>query len=142
MPRCQWERTGDSPDGGPRYICTVCRLSLVNVVGDQLGTEFADSLPDCRGKVAVARERPAVPPGIIKRATAGLSAATRWMVAGRPRRSFGEITRIYDELCQPCPQFMAKSQSCGVCGCRVSKNRAALLNKIRMATESCPRGKW
>jgi len=32
--------------------------------------------------------------------------------------------------------------TCTICGCRVRQWGAALLNKIRMGTERCPKGKW
>jgi len=132
----------DGLEGSPRYVCTVCRLALINVVGGELGAELADSLPDCRGSVAVARERPAVPSGVARKAIAYVSAVKRWHDAGRPVRSDHEVNRIYRELCRFCPHIGPKSRTCQVCGCRVSRSKSAFRNKIRMATEHCPRGTW
>lgn len=69
------------------------------------------------------------------------SAVRRWQKAGRPTRDDSEVSRIYETLCRPCDQFSGRG-SCKACGCKISKGKSGLTNKIRMATESCPRGKW
>ena len=81
-------------------------------------------------------------PPPIQRLRSYAKATARWIAAGRPKRSDSEVTRIYDEVCTPCSDFDKERESCRICGCRVSKSRRALLNKLRMATESCPAGKW
>lgn len=65
----------------------------------------------------------------------------RWIAAGSPTRSKNETSRIYSNICVVCEEFNKKG-SCNKCGCRISRDGAALNNKIRMATESCPLGKW
>ncbi len=79
---------------------------------------------------------------MVKRAARWVSASARWVAAGRPKRSQAEIDRIYLEVCLPCPRFVPDLGGCGVCGCRLSQRRKALVNKIAMATESCPEGRW
>lgn len=88
-------------------------------------------------------------------------AVRRWIKAGRPVRSDEEVARIHREYCNsspPCEHYNPKKQQCGVCGCNVradgedllskvtgalfGKVSQALCNKIKMATEGCPKGEW
>lgn len=67
---------------------------------------------------------------------------SRWIKAGRPVRSEDEILGIFTTYCQEC-EFMDHDYSrCKVCGCHVGTIPSPLLNKIAMATENCPEGKW
>ena len=65
----------------------------------------------------------------------------RWIAAGRPERSPERVAEIF-ALCQGCDQFRrGKSESegtCRLCGCRL-RREGGLVNKIKMATESCPK---
>ena len=69
-------------------------------------------------------------------------ALSRWIKAGRPVRSEEEIEWIFEAHCKPCEAFDEESSSCLHCGCRVNLAKSAPLNKIAMATEECPLGKW
>ena len=79
---------------------------------------------------------------LLARASRYASAAVTWLLAGRPVRSDEEVSRIYAQVCGPCDAFLPDKGTCGVCGCRVNKSRAGLVNKIRQATQHCPRKKW
>jgi len=72
-------------------------------------------------------------------------AVVRWVAAGCPTRSDQETLAIY-QLCRNgrCGKYVdtGKIEKCGSCGCRISQDGTALLNKIRMATEWCPEGLW
>lgn len=83
-------------------------------------------------------------------------ALARWMRAGFPRRSQSEVDRCL-RICVNCPTDnyvpdnpkctgeacrMKTGGRCKLCGCRVSKSRVAVINKIRMATEGCPGQHW
>ena len=61
---------------------------------------------------------------------------------GMPTRSDAEVAAIFATHCQPCEHYDPAAQTCAVCGCRVRQSGAALLNKIKMATERCPKGRW
>lgn len=76
-------------------------------------------------------------PPIVKRIGSWAKAVARWVEAGRPCRSDEEVKRIFDTFCEPCEHLQASKQSCNLCGCKVRRNGAAFLNKIRMATERC-----
>ena len=67
-------------------------------------------------------------------------ALSRWIKAGRPVREEVEIKRIFETCCEPCEAY--DGSVCRHCGCRVNLAKAATLNKIAMATEKCPEGKW
>jgi len=69
-------------------------------------------------------------------------ALSRWIKAGRPVREEAEIEQIFETYCKPCEAYDVESSSCCHCGCRVNLMKAATLNKIAMATEECPLGKW
>jgi hypothetical protein len=65
-------------------------------------------------------------------------ALARWTAAGFPERSQANVERILP-ICQACNWYAAGR--CTKCRCRVNSGPAAI-NKIRMATEDCPLGKW
>lgn len=71
-----------------------------------------------------------------------LTAVRRWVAAGRPERTDEEIQEIYDNHCSGCSMFDKERQVCNSCGCPASKNQPALRNKLRMATEECPLGRF
>jgi len=64
-------------------------------------------------------------------------AVKKWITAGRPVRPPEEVARIFDQICVPCENFNVAG-SCNLCGCKVRRNGAALMNKLAMATTNCP----
>jgi hypothetical protein len=85
---------------------------------------------------------PPEPPGLVRRAISYTEALARWTTAGRPERSDKEVERIFHQHCKPCKWYDPERQICRGCGCRVAENGYAVLNKIKMATENCPRELW
>jgi len=67
-------------------------------------------------------------------------AVATWTAAGFPVREQAEVERIEADLCRPCEKYI--DGRCKQCGCQVTASSIPLLNKIKMATESCPQGKW
>lgn len=68
-------------------------------------------------------------------------ALASWTAAGFPTRSQDEVRRILQQHCnEACESFI--EGRCKRCGCRVNGSRLAVANKIKMATEHCPAGKW
>lgn len=65
----------------------------------------------------------------------------RFVAAGCPVRDPQAIGEIL-VTCQKCERYNAKKKICNVCGCHCNNSRYAFVNKIRMASESCPIGKW
>ena len=64
-------------------------------------------------------------------------AMARWAGAGFGLRSQSEIDARL-AICQACPQL--KDDTCQVCGCNCSD--AGVLNKLALAGQKCPLGKW
>jgi len=85
---------------------------------------------------------PPEPPGLVRRAISYTEALARWAAAGRPERPAKEVERIFHQHCKTCKWYDPQKQICRGCGCRVADNGYAVLNKIKMATENCPRDVW
>ena len=125
------------------------------------GTHFAempDPVPDCRfwdrfasgqadrSATALPSNIPAMPVTVAaEKLGVSLSdvahygrALARWTAAGFPERSDAEVARLV-AICKACPKYVAGR--CSDCRCRVSEG-PAVVNKIRMATENCPKEKW
>ena len=69
-------------------------------------------------------------------------ALMRWQKAGRPTRSKEEVDRIHIEHCSKCDWYDKEVKRCRGCGCRVTTGALAIFNKIKMATEHCPKDLW
>jgi hypothetical protein len=73
-------------------------------------------------------------------------ALIRWNKAGRPKRTQEEVEEIYTTHCnppgKPCEWYDPEQSRCKGCGCKVTVGSVAVFNKIKMATEQCPKGKW
>ena len=85
---------------------------------------------------------PPEPPGLVRRAISYTEALARWTAASRPERPDKEVERIFHHHCKTCKWHDAERQICRGCGCRVADSGYAVLNKIKMATERCPRDLW
>src|SRR5690606_8174647 len=68
-------------------------------------------------------------------------AVARWIAKGRPTRSEAQIAELL-QICTSCPSYDAESHKCTECGCNLSNSVSPLTNKLAMATEDCPLGKW
>lgn len=81
-------------------------------------------------------------PGTVKRLWIYAQAVSAWIAAGRPERTQEQVESVL-KICGECEHFTTRYGlgRCLKCGCNVSKG-PALVNKARMATESCPVGKW
>jgi glycosyltransferase involved in cell wall biosynthesis len=70
-------------------------------------------------------------------------AVARHVASGMRTRSNDEVARILRTYCaKPCRWYDGQTCTHGRCGCRVNGKAGALVNKIRMATQSCPIGLW
>lgn len=70
--------------------------------------------------------------------------AIKWIKAGRPKRTDKEISSLL-VICKACENYQPKddqSGKCGLCGCHLSLNGPTIVNKLRMATETCPDSRW
>lgn len=70
-------------------------------------------------------------------------ALLKWNEAGRPVRSQEEVIHIESTHCNkpgaPCDWYDPKQKRCKGCGCRVTISSLAIINKLKMATEHCPK---
>jgi hypothetical protein len=70
-------------------------------------------------------------------------ALIKWNKAGRPTRTQEEVEHIHREFCSvPCEWYDEGARRCRGCGCAVTTGSIAVFNKIKMATEHCPKDKW
>lgn len=69
-------------------------------------------------------------------------ALIRWNKAGRPTRTQEEVEHIHKTCCEPCEWYDKEQQRCKGCGCKVTVGAIAVFNKLKMATEVCPRGRF
>jgi hypothetical protein len=69
-------------------------------------------------------------------------ALLRWKRAGYPTRTQEEVEQIHKEHCTKCSWYDAEKKRCKGCGCKVTDGAVAVVNKIKMATEHCPREIW
>jgi hypothetical protein len=87
-------------------------------------------------------DTPPDPPGLVKRVFSYAEALAQWTAAGQPVRPDKEVERIFNSHCKTCKWFDPERQICRGCGCRVAETGMAVVNKIKMATENCPRELW
>lgn len=97
---------------------------------------------------------PAEYKSLVERYRTFREALKRWDEAGRPVRSADEVELIFRQYCQSCEEY--QGSQCRVCGCRVRSGQdvisqavgaiderwRAVANKLAMATEHCPLGRW
>ncbi len=101
------------------------------------------TVPDrgTRAKAARTRRRPE-PPGLVRRAISYAEALAQWTAAGRPERSDKDVEHIFSRFCKCCRWYDRRKNICKGCGCRVADSGYAIRNKIKMATERCPKNLW
>ncbi len=81
-------------------------------------------------------------PALATELTNYVSAVKGWVAAGRPVRTEEEVATIHTQYCAQCDWYDSKQQRCKGCGCKTSADGAALLNKIKMSTQHCPKQLW
>jgi len=69
-------------------------------------------------------------------------AVAEWTAAGCPTRSPEETEAIFRTFCRSCLLYNKPLRQCRECGCRVAPTGMAAFNKIKMATQHCPKGRW
>ena len=81
-------------------------------------------------------------PGVITKAiNYGLS-TVKWRAAGSPMRTDEQVNEIA-KICYDCERF--QNDTCLECGCPIlnaQNEKKPKRNKLRLATEECPLGKW
>ena len=117
-------------DGNYRHTCLRPGCGRVSITG------APRHQCDCRPRKSNRRT------GMSRQVASFTAAQVRWITAGRPVRSPERIAEIFTQLCRPCEHFRPgrteDEGSCRLCGCCLRRN-GGLLNKIKMATEQCPK---
>lgn len=81
---------------------------------------------------------------LVTQAWSLITAETKWILAGMPKRTPKEVEDIFCKICQPCEHYQTQDThngTCGLCGCSLQQF-GGMLNKIIMLTEKCPANKW
>ena len=86
-------------------------------------------------------ETPTVP-GLTHQLQTYWAAVQTWIASGRPTRTDAEVKDLHHRYCSRCDWYDQGSKRCKGCGCKVRSEGTALLNKIKMKTENCPRDFW
>jgi len=81
------------------------------------------------------------PPSVTAQLSSYAAAVSRWLGAGRPVRTDEQVAGLL-AICHDNRCGKYRDGQCIACGCRVNSSGWALANKLRMATESCPKGLW
>jgi hypothetical protein len=71
-----------------------------------------------------------------------VEAVKGWVKEGRPVRTDEEVTEIHQKYCSQCDWYDSDQQRCKGCGCKTRAAGYALLNKIKMGTQHCPKQLW
>ena len=78
----------------------------------------------------------------VRRILTYAEAVAEWTAAGCPRRTAEETEAIFRIFCRPCFLYDKPRRQCRECTCRVAPTGLAVFNKIKMATQHCPSGRW
>lgn len=89
----------------------------------------------------IKKKIPEYPP-LMEQLASYKDAIAKWSKAGKPVRSEEEIKRIHTDYCHNCDWYDPDQKRCRGCGCKVTTGGMAIFNKIKMATEHCPREYW
>ena len=109
--------------------CRIClqELAAYNLDPDEIAKQYDESK---EGKSY---------PAFLEQVNNYRLAVMRWIKAGKPTRTDKEIKRLHETFCMKCDWYDSKSKRCKGCGCRVATKGPALTNKLKMATEHCPK---
>ena len=78
-------------------------------------------------------------PALLMQLVSWKEAIRKWRTAGKPVRTDKEVKKILDTHCKNCSWYDKDQRRCKGCGCKITDGGVAIFNKIRMATEHCPR---
>ena len=104
----------------------------------------AEAVRKAQAEAQATGEVPKVP-SLPQRAFTWAKAVAEWKFKGSPERSDEEVERIFHSFCAaepPCAWYDPARQLCRGCGCGVAEDGLAVFNKIKMATQRCPRNLW
>lgn len=123
--------------------CEKCSTDI-GEIGGNLDIKFIEANSFIPVAIKKRMEKSGIPtlPGIGELLNTYRKAVKRWVAAGRPVREAIKVQQIHKEFCSSCDWHDPESKRCKGCGCVVKPEGMALLNKIKMKTEHCPRNFW
>lgn len=125
--RCDLEPI-EERDGKTRYRCVRC--------GEPTGwTARAVYVRTCPAALPATAA-----PGIVTRAANYAAAAIGHAVAGSTASEATIALRL--AICQGCERYDAGRSICLACGCTCDATQNGYFNKLAMAEQACPVGKW
>jgi hypothetical protein len=133
-------------DGTYRHECQRSGCGIVAVTAAPRHRRICNVQPEVANENSpVTKSDPSrrpIRPSHFRRITSFATSVSRWVAAGRPIRSEQRVAEIFTQHCRPCQHFKpGRSDAegkCGLCGCRL-RSEAGVMNKIKMATEGCPK---
>jgi len=126
-------------------VCDACPFTVLKHV--KPCTKIPAPCVECREKERemMAKQVPTPEfPSLMVQLITWKEAVRKWRAAGRPNRTDEQVAEIKNKFCNKvnCSWFDPEKNRCKGCGCKVTNGGVAVLNKIRMATEHCPREMW
>jgi hypothetical protein len=129
------------PPATPQEIIDVTDPEIIEMVKDS-GMDIGD-ITKAQTKIIGNGELPPNYPPISMQLWTYKEALIKWHKAGRPKRTQEEVEYIHSTFCASgCEWYDEDAQRCKGCGCAVTVGSLAVLNKIKMGTEHCPKDKW
>jgi hypothetical protein len=122
--------------------CVACLSDMAKIGGDLNKEAVQDNVPLPEPIEERLGEEVPNYPGATELLENYWKAVRRWIAAGRPTRTDIEVTQIHKDFCSRCNWYDTKAKRCKGCGCKVKPKGIAILNKIKMKTEHCPRAFW
>jgi hypothetical protein len=129
---------------GERTVIYRCANAAAPFFTQDVTAEQCQQCPVRPAPVVVEGRVPKVP-SLPRRLMTWAEATVEWVAKGRPERSDEEVARIHTVFCAsspPCRWYSVAQQQCQKCGCGVKAEGPAIFNKIKMATQHCPRNLW
>lgn len=135
MPRCRLTAAGQG-----MLACSRCPLQVRDQRSpDKHGTDLFVGCPKGDVPASLSQERPVTLRTRIANATQAVGRVANSAACGAQVLVSADVRRQRQEACDGCPKEHADPvlgiKWCGVCGC-------ALGVKQRLATETCPLGRW
>jgi hypothetical protein len=135
----------------PQQVIPVTTKEMIDVTDAQIremieeaGLDISD-IDNAQLNVPAGEMPPGYPP-ITMQVWMYKEALLRWNKAGRPTRTKEEVEHIEGTFCnqpgRPCEWYDPQQKRCKGCGCKVTVGSIAILNKIKMGTEHCPKELW
>lgn len=80
-------------------------------------------------------------PSLARQAINYTKAVVQHIATGSKTRTDEEVKERLN-ICKECEFFHTEKQYCKLCGCNCNLHKSPFVNKLRMKSQKCPRGKW